>query len=337
MPNTYAIGERLVTMIPKKSQLAMSRIWPALGLVAMMAAWLAGGAESAAGEPAATAGANADATVALDDNTLWRHFHVMGASHYRKNATGKLERATISWARGGWPSTPVAQALFSPLPPADWIMSPGGLVPWPHVHLYDTVVVLARGKFEVKNPAQVKACVFSLDYWGGVVVYVNGKEVVRQHLPGNMTNMETVAEDYPMEAFFRANGKPLNTDDDKNRDRLASRVRQLREVKIPTSLLRQGVNVVAIEAHAAPALDPNVMHFKGDGAVGWPPIGVLRARLTVSPASAAPTVGKFGLSGSAPEILQVWNRATYDVVTVFDHGDPAEPLRPIVILSLIHI
>ena len=298
---------------------------------------------------AAPGQAAGDVAVVLDDTTLWRHFHVMGASHYRNNATGKLERATITWHTGGWPWTPVAQALFSPLPPADWISptfddgawprlwwpqpvtAPGGLVPQPHVHLYDTVVVLARGKFEIKNLAQIRACAFSLDYWGGVVVYVNGQEVARQHLPVNMTNMEAVAEDYPAEAFFRANGKPLNTDDDKNRDRLALRVRQLREVKIPTSLLRQGVNVVAIEAHAAPALDPRIMHFKGERGVGWPPIGVLRARLTVSPASAMPMVGKVGLSGTAPQSLQVWNRATYDVVTVFDHGDPAEPLRPIVI------
>ena len=298
-------------------------------------------------EPAVTASTNADASVVLDDTTLWRHFYVMGASHYRNSATGKLERATIAWRKGGYLHTPVTQALFSPLPPADWISPAFDDCAWPRLWwpqpvmvwnvpdaYYDpfgTVVVLARGKFEVKNPAQVKACAFSLDYWGGVVVYVNGKEVVRQHLPGNMTNMEAVAEDYPAEAFFRANGKPLNTDDDKNRDRLALRVRQLREVKIPASLLRQGVNVVAIEAHAAPALDPDIMHFRSDGKVGWPPIGVLRARLTVSPASAAPTVGKVGLSGSAPESLQVWNRATYDVVTVFDHGDPAEPLRPIVI------
>ena len=339
-------------MSRKQSKHAMARVWPALAMMA--AIWLAGAAGGlAADAPPAPAAGNAaagDTAVLLDDTTLWRHFHIMGASHYRNNATGNLERATISWCPGGFPHTPVAQALFSPLPPADWsspsfddgawprlswpqpVTAPGGLVPWPYVHLYDTVVVLARGKFEVKNPAQVKSCTFSLDYWGGVVVTVNGKEVVRQHLPGNMTNMEAVAEDYPTEAFLRPDGKPLNTDDDKNRDRLALRVRQLREVKIPTSLLRQGVNVVAIEAHAAPALDPDIMHSKGDGAaVRWPPIGLLRARLTVSPASAAPTVGKVGLSGPAPRSLQVWNRATYDAVTVFDHGDPAEPLRPIVI------
>jgi hypothetical protein len=323
--------------------------------MALLALWLAGGTGVRAVEPAVPPGKPAapaaDTAVLLDEDTLWRHFHIMGASHYRNNATGKLERATITWAPGGLPWKPVTQALFSPLPPADWsspsfddgawprlwwpqpVTVPYGLVPQPFVQMFDTAVVLARGKFEIKNPAQVKACAFSLDYWGGVVVYVNGKEVVRQHLPGTMTNMEAVAEDYPPEAFFRPDGWALNnTDNEKNRDRLALRVRQLREVKIPTSLLRQGVNVVAIEAHAAPALDPDIVRHKGGSReTSWPPIGVLRARLTVSPASAAPTVGKVGTSGPATRSLQVWNRATYDAVTVFDHGDPAEPLRPIVI------
>jgi hypothetical protein len=336
-------------MNKKQSKHGLARVWPAM---AMMAIWLAGAAGGlAADAPPAPAAGNAaagDTAVLLDDTTLWRHFHVMGASHYR-NAAGKLERATILWVHTGFTYTPVAQALFSPLPPADWISPSFDDGAWPrwwwtkmfsgdHLrgpmddgHLYNTVVALARGKFDLKNPAQVKSCAFSLDYWGGVVVYVNGKEVVRQHLPGNITNMEAVAEDYPTEAFFCPDGKPLNTDDDKNRDRLALRVRQLREIKIPTSLLRQGVNVVAIETHAAPALDPAIMKFKGGRFTGWPPIGLLSARLTVSPASAAPMVGRVGLSGPAPRSLQVWNRATYDAVTVFDHGDPAEPLRPIVI------
>ena len=37
-------------------------------------------------------------------------------------------------------------------------------------------LICLRGKFEVKDPAQVKSCRLSLEYLGGVVVYVNGKE-----------------------------------------------------------------------------------------------------------------------------------------------------------------
>ena len=51
----------------------------------------------------------------------------------------------------------------------------------------------------IQDPAQVKACVLSLKYWGGVVVYVNGKEVARGNMSNITTNGVTLAEDYPAE------------------------------------------------------------------------------------------------------------------------------------------
>ena len=52
----------------------------------------------------------------------------------------------------------------------------------------------------------------------------------------------------------------------------------------------------------------------------WPPIGLLSARLTVSPAGAAVA------NVARPRGIQVWNCAAYDTVTAFDYGDPGEPL-----------
>jgi len=150
---------------------------------------------------------------------------------------------------------------------------------------YATVVVLARGKFEVKDPALVKSCSLSLDYWGGVKVYVDGQEVVRKHLPDNATNLAAVAEDYPVEAFTTPDGKALRTDDKKNQDRLALRDRKLRDIRIPVSVLRKGANVVAIEVHAAPVNVKARPSTYGNG--GWPPVGLLDARLVVSPPTAA--------------------------------------------------
>ena len=102
----------------------------------------------------------------------------------------------------------------SPLPPADWAGpafddSVWARLYWPQPEWeeinaqengskvrapnpYDTVVLLARRRFVISDPAQVKACRLSLDYWGGVVVYVNGKEAARSHLttlPGGKTNL----------------------------------------------------------------------------------------------------------------------------------------------------
>ena len=39
------------------------------------------------------------------------------------------------------------------------------------------------GRFHVADPEQVKALTLAITYRGGVVVYVNGREVARGHLP----------------------------------------------------------------------------------------------------------------------------------------------------------
>jgi hypothetical protein len=293
----------------------------------------------------ATGGEAGDSAVVLDNTTLWRQCYVSGASHVR-TAEGKLERATINWT--GSPQQPMeievnnsaTPVLFSTLPPSDWASPTMDDSAWPRLrlpqpvlscragydmyirmfHPYATVVVLARGKFEVKDPALVKSCSLSLDYWGGVKVYVNGREIVRKHLPDNATNLAAVAEDYPVEAFTTPNGKALRTDDTKNQDRLALRDRTLRDVSIPVSVLRKGANVVAIEVHAAPV---NVKARPSTG--GWPPVGLLDARLVVLPPTAAV------VHGARPKGVQVWNSVAYENVTAFDYGDPAEPLRPILI------
>jgi hypothetical protein len=331
-------------MNKKQSKHELARVWPAL---AMMAIWLAGAAGGLAAEPLATPGTNADIAVVLDDTTLWRQFHVAGLLSIR-GADGGLVRATVNWASwertSGWDP-----ANNSPLPSANWADPTFDDSAWPRFRLpqpvlpstplrhigggmgprsfpYDTVVVLARGTFEVKNPTQIHACSLSVDYWGGVVVYLNGKEVVRGHLATNQTNLaDAVPQDYPEEAYLSPEGKPMSTVDGKNQDRLALRDRKLRDVKIPAALLRQGVNVLAIEVHAAPIPSKALVDrvYSSQGEWEWPPIGLLSARLIVSPSGAA--VG----NRLRPGGVQVWNSGISETVTAFDYGAPAEPLRPI--------
>ena len=38
-----------------------------------------------------------------------------------------------------------------------------------------------------------------MDYWGGVVVYVNGKEAFRRIQSGGTTVADSVVQDYPVE------------------------------------------------------------------------------------------------------------------------------------------
>ncbi|HOX06815.1 MAG TPA: DUF6067 family protein, partial [Planctomycetota bacterium] len=61
----------------------------------------------------------------------------------------------------------------------------------------------------------------------------------------------------------------------------------------------------------------------------WPPVGVLDARLTVSPPGAATA----GLHQARPNGIRLWNVAPYETLTAFDYGAPTEPLRPIAVFA----
>ena len=55
-------------------------------------------------------------------------------------------------------------------------------------------VLCLRGRFAVTDPAAVEALYLSLTYRGGAVVYLNGKEVARRHLPAGKLTPATPAE-----------------------------------------------------------------------------------------------------------------------------------------------
>ena len=304
-----------------------------------------------AAEPAAGGGTN-DVAVLIDETMPWQHLHLEGPSYFRladaadtpakftsqwklaaeppaiSTASGRLVKVGITFVEGNARPMLWRPEWTSPLPPADWAGpafddSAWARLYWPQPEWveinaqengskvrapnpYDTVVLLARRRFVITDPAQVKACRLSLDYWGGVVVYVNGKEAVRSHLiplPGGRTNLfDNVAETYPESEWNRLGGQVPGS---------APLVRRLQEVEIPAALLRPGVNVLAVEAHAAPV----------HGKKPWPPIGLLSARLSVSPAAAA---------GMRPRGIQVRNAATTEDLSICDPADRS-PLGPIVV------
>ena len=295
-------------------------------------------------EPAVTAGANADASVVLDDNSLWRHFAVSRCA-FARTADGKLEPWDLTplgipaGASGVWPGIapkPATSTASSPLPPTNWAgvnMDDGT---WPRVRLplpttaggewnrpqtrYGaTAALLVRGKFEVKDPVQVKSCRLSLEYLGGVVVYVNGVEAVRRDLLGDKPDLLALAADYPAEAFTNPKGDYAN--------KSPKRERSLEDFEIPAKLLRSGVNVLAIETHTAPVTVAYVKRAGQDAhsMLPWAPIGLLHARLSVTP------VGVAAANLVRPSGIRVWNCAAYDTLSVFDFGDPCEPLRPVAI------
>ena len=132
-----------------------------------------------------------------------------------------------------------------------------------------------RFRFEIPDPAAAGTVTFSADYIGGLRAFVNGKEIARGHLPAGELEAETMAEEYPQEAYV----VPLAELSEKEKARYKSwagfttsadeftpvgsrlykvRNRSTDSMAIPQNLLRKGTNVLAIELRAAP-LHPYVL------------------------------------------------------------------------------
>ena len=97
-------------------------------------------------------------------------------------------------------------------PPADgWRESDFDDSAWPHLRKPDGVGTLERNgwlrgvflrfRFELPDPAAAGDVTFSADYIGGLRAFVNGQEIARGHLPPGDLASETMAQEYPQEAY----------------------------------------------------------------------------------------------------------------------------------------
>ncbi|MFO7899279.1 MAG: DUF6067 family protein [Planctomycetota bacterium] len=231
-------------------------------------------------------------------------------------------------------------AYNSPLPPEDWMQPAFDDSGWaramgpflrgqghssygfgPNV----TGLLCLRGKFGVTDPAAVKGLALSLEYRGGVVVYLNGDEVTRAHLPRGEITFEAPAEGYPLEASTKPDGSVIRwgwRDPSNFKDRAELRRRRLESVPLPSAALRKGTNVVAIELHRAP-VHPGFRELKRRWIGRWARVGLHRAEVHAEgSAGVQPNVGR-------PAGFHVWNVPITTTVFDVDYGDPNEPLRPI--------
>ncbi len=190
------------------------------------------------------------------------------------------------------------------------------------------VLLCLRGKFEVTDPARVAGLKLSLDYRGGVVVYVNGVELTRAHLPKGKLTGETAADEYPMSAYVMPDGKRLTRLRHRKKfaDQFKQRNRALTAIEVPASMLRKGVNVLAIEIHRAPAAQAMYLGNRLDKPpryVWWPRLAATKIDLVAAkPDGLMANVAR-------PNGLQVWNHVLPRRVSAADYGDPNETVRPI--------
>ena len=74
---------------------------------------------------------------------------------------------------------------------------------------YQSLICL-RGRFHVQDPTRVRDLSLTVEYRGGVVVTLNGKEVARGHMPGGEVKTGTLADDYPLSTFLPPGGNATN-------------------------------------------------------------------------------------------------------------------------------
>ena len=99
-----------------------------------------------------------------------------------------------------------------------------------------------RARFVIDDPAQAADLKFRATYRGGIRVLVNGQEIARGHLPKGNLAPETAGDDYPADAYDKAD----------------LRDRTLVPVAVPAACLKKGVNVLAVEVRSS-TLHPLVL------------------------------------------------------------------------------
>ncbi len=229
----------------------------------------------------------------------------------------------------GWPAVEFDDALWPSMPgplamPRFW---PYGEQPFYHA----MGLACLRGRFRIEDPAKTGDLALSLAYRGGVVVYVNGRELVRGHMPEGELRPDTPAHDYPPEAYVNAAGQRLLADpgaavDDETRRRFELRIRRLHDVRVPSSMLRTGVNVLAIELHRAPRdLDRYGAAWPHGQRGAWSMLGFESLELSAAPGAAAPVARPAGIRiFTPPPLIELHD---------MDFPNPDDPVRPLVLVG----
>lgn len=189
--------------------------------------------------------------------------------------------------------------------------------------------IWARAKFHVDDPAKAGDLELSLSYVGGVVVYVNGRELTRCDMPAGEVTRPMQANRYPDEAYVDAEGFRLQ-DPKKDADRYALRLRRLEAAVIPTSMLRAGVNVLAILVRRAPLAEvATTSKFEKLTYRGMP--GYFNHCRLLDMELSAAAGAAVRPNTARPGGVQVWTADAQDMVQAWHYGDPNE--RPEVRLS----
>lgn len=193
-----------------------------------------------------------------------------------------------------------------------------------------TAILCVRGKFFVEDPAAVRELVLSMRYVGGAAVFINGRELRREHLPSGELKADTLAEKYPDNLHVLSDGTYLLSTKT-NAAAFEQRYRSIERLAVPPDFLQKGVNVLAVQVHRSPVNLAAVMarrpYRSGDTGLRsgglWAYVGIRDIQLTAARDSAVRS------ETARPRGLQVWNCRVGDTLTRFDYESSCESLQPI--------
>ncbi len=284
-----------------------------------------------AGEPPAEpAAAPPEGDVILNTYGFWRCYPTVRPCLFASEATD-----TAPEKKDEHPAVPT-MLTTTPTPPPEWVQPDFDDHRWwrdtgPFFggqgsgagragQIQQLGMLCIRGKFTVPDPSKAEDLKLALSYRGGVVVYLNGAEAGRTHMPEGKIEPDTAAQEYPPEAFFTSKDlRPLKKEE--KAARYALRLRQA-ELVLPAKLLKKGANVLALEVHRAP-MKPLPKRWDSRNMFNFSTCGLDSAELR-SPAEGVITPNTFRPAG-----VQVWNADLLDFVTPMDYGDPHETIHPI--------
>ncbi len=281
-------------------------------------------------------------TVVLDTASFWRcHFTWMIPVVRQREELAGLDRVDKKKGVIDLSEDDGSLQFRTPFPPADWMQPDFDDSTWcrvPGPFFYNEFggvwsggcseyigLICLRGKFTVKEPSRVRQMLLSTEYRGGVVVYLNGEELARQHLPQAEMGFDTLAEGYPPEAFVSPEGKFLRHafgDPSRYPEFFRLRIRKLESLPIPASVLKKGVNVLAVEVHRI-AVDEAWTSRTVGRAEAWATAGLVSLKIEAQSArGAVPNLFR-------PAGFQVWNCDLLAGIYDQDFGDPHDVVKPI--------
>jgi len=242
----------------------------------------------------------------LNHMTFWRqHYTLDGAVMRRGEELEKIKLISGGKEVAKWLGVETA------MPPQDWRQTGFDDSGWLRKPVSEPnspwlKLLCLRGRFHVADPEKAAGLSLLIRYRGGVAVYLNGKEVARGHLKAGATPAD-LAEDYLAPDFMQ--------------------VRELSAIPFPKSVLRKGLNVLAIEVHRSAQPEAAVKMVDRSIAFDSGTCGVADVKLT------AASGDEVASNVTRPAGLQVWN--SHLLVSDFeaDYGDPNEPLTAIRILA----